>query len=270
MNKLTFFFSLILLVLSCSKCRDPECTDPTNPDCPNYVEVVDPCAGQSEVNADFKIEMDISLEGTPVWYETNQCISFHNDVRVSANWENATSYKWILGVDTFYTQQHIFGVATIYNDQSLPIKLIVESTPNSECFPNDNGLDTIVKYIDVRGSCDSDIWGTYYGAWDEAPLDSFEVKILLSVCYNPNGPIHQLVNIDQLGDSCGDAIFQVANNFVRFATSNNNCSSARGTAELDLASNKIFMEYRLFDPAHPFDIDLWPLHKYRGRKISGQ
>jgi hypothetical protein len=218
------------------------------------------------VSADFIIEMDA---GISEWYETDECLSVHNDVRITALWQNASSYKWILGVDTFYTQQHVFAVPAIYDGQSLPIKLIVSDTPESICFPNDDGVDTVMKYIHVRTYCEADIWGTYRGAWDSAPTDSFELKIQAPICDDPNATGHQLVNFDQLNDSCSHAIWAIANKYVRFSTGSNSCSSARGFALLAEDGEHIKIEYRLFDSANPVNPELWPLRIYRGRKLSG-
>lgn len=267
MKNLLYFFLITLLVLSCSRCKEEDCTDSTNPDCPNYVAPVDPCAGKTEVSAEFKIEMEIAFNGT-TWYETDECLSGINTVRVTSLWEDASSYTWILGVDTFYTQQHIFAVPSEYDGQSLPVKLIINAPPQTDCFPNDNGMDTVLKYIHVRSICDADIWGTYRGAWDSAPADSFEIKIQLPVCDEPDAILYELVNIDQQGDSCNNAIWDYANDYVRFSTGNNNCSSARGFAKLEEDKVHVRIEYRLFDSNQPLNPELWPLRIYRGRKLN--
>ncbi len=89
MKNLFYLIFVIAAVLSCSRCKE-ECDDPTDPDCPNYVVPVDPCAGKTEVSAEFKIEMEIAFNGT-TWYETDECLSGINTVRITSLWEGASS-----------------------------------------------------------------------------------------------------------------------------------------------------------------------------------
>jgi hypothetical protein len=265
-TKFPLFLMAIALVLSCNRCKE-ECDDASNPECPNYVAPVYPCAGHSEVSADFTIEMNV-YAGTPVWYESDYCIADVNEVRITALLDDAISYTWILGLDTINTQQHVFNFPAIYAGMSLPITLIVIAEPDTLCYPNDDGLDTITRYVTITDICTANIYGTFRGALDDTPTDSFEVKIRRTACTDQSGSEFHLINIDQQGDSCGDAIHHIGNNYVWFSTGNSACSSARGYAELEEDLYHIYIPFQLMDDSNPLNPSEWPMHHFRGYKIS--
>jgi hypothetical protein len=274
MKHALLFLFILSLVLSCSRCKEQECTDSTNPDCPNYVAPtpVDPCASSHEVSADFSIEMDVWISGPPempLWAASNHCVAGVNDVKLHAYLDNAISYKWIVGIDTISTQDYIFSISNQYAGQTIWIKLIVTGTPDTICFPNDNGIDTISKQIHVVDFCDSHIFGKYKGAWQSAPLDSFEVKLAHEDCINPNAQFADyLVNIDQTGDSCGIDWAHFGDTLVTFTSQDIACSSARGAAHLFSDLNHIEINYRISDGTHPFESELWPVRIFNGRRIQ--
>lgn len=128
-----FFKSLfIICIFSCKK--DPD------------VEILsDPCLGETEVTADFKIYEanggDVLGEGLKVESDTVMTL---NRIVLVAELENAISYTWSVN-GNIYTGKKITYTA---NDTSTvdTITLIVVKTP-SNCFPNDDGIDTLTKYV---------------------------------------------------------------------------------------------------------------------------
>lgn len=56
---------------------------------------------------------------------------------------------------------------------------MVERTPNKSCFPNDDGLDTLVKYFTRLGYLGENhpIIGDYHGYLESNPEDTFTVSI---------------------------------------------------------------------------------------------
>jgi hypothetical protein len=273
MNRLFFFFGCIILIISCSKCKDPECTDSTNPDCPNYVEVVeDPCAGSSEVSANFYFEMRSSLSGLQpeVWVTDTICLAGQNStVRVRVLQENPTFIKWIVGATEYSSTEVQFTVSEDFIDQELPVTLIVHAPVDSICFPEDNGMDTITKYFKVREKCYADVFGTYRGSLQTAPLDSFDLRIAPYGCIDNISGMVYLVNFDQQQDSCSYFdIYQWSNRIFEFHTNNSACSSARGKAELSSDLSQISIRYQILSPDNPLQPSLWPYLNFAGRKIN--
>jgi len=173
MNKpFLLFFFLLLVVLSCTRCKE-ECDDPTNPDCPNYV---DPCAGHSEVTA----IIEIAEQAAPFFYsqifEATDIVIDGKNVRFRCPVENA-QYTWILGTETIHDQEFMRYFSG-YAGQNISVTLIVQKEPDLACFPNDDGIDTLTTSFYVIDKCEPSIEGVFRGAWDELPTDSFNVSIL--------------------------------------------------------------------------------------------
>ncbi len=114
------FFALVL-----ANCKD-EHPDPE-----------DPCKNAQEVSADFAIETalgDRYFEGDTV-YDLGL-------VRFRAK-QQLDTYKWVLGAETLSTQS--FSRSFFPQGTWITVKLMVKSKPNTQCFPNDNGMDTLTK-----------------------------------------------------------------------------------------------------------------------------
>jgi hypothetical protein len=177
MKRTVFVMFAVALLASCNRCKE-ECTDSTNPDCPNYVAPDNACVGKESVSADFKIFQAIYLnEG---YEESSSGVHANKDIRVSANNRTAISYKWILGIDTLYTPDYNFYFPSLWVGQSAPLTLIVADTIDHVCNPEDDGVDTITKYINVHHRCEVAWRGTWKVAYDDAPLDSFNLFLDLT------------------------------------------------------------------------------------------
>jgi len=179
-----FFAVLVGLLTAIASCREKECWDRANPDCANYELPIDPCASQKPINAEFAIEQNIQIffdiflwptDGViyhPVWPNSNS-----SALRLRALEDSATSYKWIIGADTTITKTRNLWFPPGFEGQNIPIKLIVEGNPRLQCFPNDNGMDTVITYVQVRDWFQNPIFGKFNVAWDDAPADSFVVGV---------------------------------------------------------------------------------------------
>jgi hypothetical protein len=120
MKKQIFLITCILALVACEKEIAPE----------------NPCDGQQEVKADFVIEELVHER----WFEGDS-IACCNTVRFRAL-QKADEYIWILGQDTFRTQEVYLSK---FPFGWLDAILIVKSKPNKTCFPFDNGMDTVRK-----------------------------------------------------------------------------------------------------------------------------
>ena len=277
MKNLLYFFLMNLLVLSCSRCKEEECTDSTNPDCPNYVAPVDPCAGKTEVSADFVIEQRVNNIGHPEKFITcDTAIALYNITHVTAYIKNAATYKWIIGTDTVFGPQTSFHFSENQAGQSYPVTLIVQKAPNLSCFPNDNGMDTVTKFIHVINICDNPIYGTFRVAFDSSPSDSFNVAIktwpLVGDITNECNNLF-IVNFNKRvsPDSCQANYRALGYNYLNFWSGFSSCSSSRGEAFISpdgayIRANYQYWEQSLGIPLTP--VSNWPYRTFRGRRIS--
>jgi hypothetical protein len=215
------FFGLLLLE-SCKKPTvDPpkvDCYDPSNPNCVNY----DPCYVVEEVSADFDILE--RLGPVPPWSDSFSIVhevAGFNLIKFKAHQQNLKKYTWYIGSEVVTDSNEVSRIFKRNNNPpggpwldpgtEISITLIVESTPNLECFPDDDGIDTITKTFTVVDQCDYWVDGTFRGAWaDEQGTDSFDVVFQ----FVPNGntecvdlQVSNLNNNSQCSDAYGGKMF---------------------------------------------------------------
>ena len=164
MKYLKFLFSFCILILVLHSCGKDE--------------VENPCCGKKPVTANFTIT---ETRGFPLWliekfepYDTDTLM--FGDAVFTAT-ERAANYTWLIGTEVLHdkvVQRSGFPLG-----QTVPITLIVEKTPNlSGCFPDDDGRDTVTRYLyKAESNCESVIQGEYFGALESNPQDTFTVFI---------------------------------------------------------------------------------------------
>jgi hypothetical protein len=160
-SKHIFLLSTVLLVLclvgfgSCENCEDI-----TNPECKNY----DPC-WEGEVKASFTIMEQFSGNYTPIRYFVPYDTDTINQYLVEfAAPEGFNKYTWLIGSEVL--NQQVVYRNNFPRGQTTPITLIVERTPNNICFPNDDGIDTLVRYMyRTLDRCEQLVDGWYIGSY---------------------------------------------------------------------------------------------------------
>ncbi len=117
----------------------------------------------------------------PVYFSDGNPVNFDslNDVYVyfEANYKDAISYKWQVGNNATQQTTASFGLYFSGPVDNIPVTLITTSTPNPKCIPNDDGQDTVVRYLTIKNELPHPIWGSYYGATTDNPNDYFTIEI---------------------------------------------------------------------------------------------
>lgn len=132
----------------------------------------DPCGCASEVSADFDIH-----EVTWVLETLTDNIFSGRNARFTAKEEDA-EYTWYIGSEILSTK----SVTRFFNNglvgMTIPVTLVVRKEPNRTCFPDDDGYDSIVKYMKVFDMCAEPhmLEGTFRFA-EENSTDSVDIKI---------------------------------------------------------------------------------------------
>lgn len=167
MRFLLFIITCLGIVLMAQSCKK-ECQDKSNPDCENY----DPCYGKAKTSADFTISEVVggrAFETDEVW--RNSYVQFTAK-------QDFESYQWVIGThkDTFYTKS--CGLSGFPEGQSFQVRLIGKKKPNTDCFPTDDGIDTVYKTFKVTAH-DSlrPIYGEYEGYFSNYPDHKVIVKV---------------------------------------------------------------------------------------------
>ncbi len=142
----------------------------------------DICMKNEPVNAKFKIGQKLSAPfATDSTFEVDTIFGSAGGgsdiVYFEAN-EKDASYLWKVGNDprSFASKSFQLGGFPLGKTE---VTLIVSKAPNKSCFPNDNGMDTIIKKIYV---VDVDHFkaafeGTFQGSMNINPKDTFSINI---------------------------------------------------------------------------------------------
>ena len=222
------------------------------PDDPVKVEP-DPCEGKTPVTADF----DIYFNG----YDKIKKIYFNYYTDTILVWDRVTFeakgdyeyYEWQLGDDpTIYNEKtEIFQFKEAWGE--LKMRLIVKNPPDTLCFPDDDGIDTVYKTITVIDRDSAAIIGSYIGYHTSDTLDTFIVDVKYEgmdrglVFYNINRGFH-------LPDHFNGNIVQInwLNKFAMMKgdyTYGFGCQSPDGYAELQEDNKTLIVNYE----AGPYD-----------------
>jgi hypothetical protein len=181
------FTALALLALFTTCCKD-DCMDPTNPNCENY----DPCYGKTQPSAKFIMEeSNPVLANQGIWYADS---TFYGAMLRFRSEYNESGYK-----HTWYVGAEVFNAATTPNrnflnqprPQDITVSHVLEYTPDLQCFPDDDGKDSVAQTFRLIASFNTGFqtYGTFRGVLD-GEVDSFDVQIL---SIDANG---QLANIN--------------------------------------------------------------------------
>lgn len=153
--------TILLIVMSCDK--DP---------------IKNPCdCGQQPVSANFTIT---ETRAWPSWlmekFEPYDTDTLMFGSAVFTAFEDDAKYTWLIGTETLHDKE--VKRSNFPSGQTVPITLIVEKTPDNECFPNDDGRDTLIRYLyQAESPCESLINGNYHGVLESNQQDTFTVYI---------------------------------------------------------------------------------------------
>ncbi|WP_107037406.1 hypothetical protein [Brumimicrobium mesophilum] len=210
--KILLLTSVFLLVLFSCRKEQPEINDPQNA-----------CDCSKEISADFLMEERTSSSAAPLNFYTNtDTIIQDKTVRFSAL-EKDAHVTWYLGQETISGEQEVeryFGAN--YAGQSLSIICVVKKDPNSICFPNDDGYDSIVKYINVSSHDVRDSTYLLQGTFrvkERNGSDSVHINVDFRLD-NTNNLVIDMFNYDGQGNDILNKSSQLYTNYreIRYAT----------------------------------------------------
>jgi hypothetical protein len=186
-------FSIILLaLLSCKKVQ---------PDM-NSID----CSCAKEVSADFTMEEIVAgsfpEDGVENFWTFTDTIYSEKTVRFTALEDGAT-YKWYMGSEIVNQKQLKRYFSTAFSNQVLPITLVVKKKPNKICFPNDDGYDSITKFLSIKTGplVDTTFLEGVFRFYSPVLKDSFDVKIDFQPGGISDGPFFNMYNYDGLGSN---------------------------------------------------------------------
>ncbi len=157
--QLLFIGLLGFSMVGCHGCKDP---------------VEDPCEGVEEVAADFKMEYSLGLNEDRKWFEADTILKYRY-VRFKALGDY-DSVRWKIGLDPRTFSEKVFSLQ-FDNPDVIQVRMIGFKKPNLDCFPNDNGIDTISKQLVIVPKEEALVLGDYKGYFLSEPDSSFTLMI---------------------------------------------------------------------------------------------
>ena len=159
-------------MIGCHGCKEP---------------VVDPCEGVEEVTADFKMEYSMGYNEDERWFDADTVLEITR-VRFSAE-GNYDSIKWKVGLDPREFVEKKFSLR--FDDSgSVQVRMIAYRAPNVSCFPDDDGVDTLIKQLVIVPDSMSLVLGVFEGYFLSEPdsLFTMEIRQLNDVTWTPEFP----------------------------------------------------------------------------------
>lgn len=196
------FLTLALLALFTTCCKD-DCLDPTNPNCDNY----DPCYGKTQPSAKFIMEEG----GMREWQNGQQVEIFYPDsvfqgfgIRFRSELTDNKVYKhyWYIG-NLYYenvSQTPSISFGNTARPQNITISHVIEYTPDLQCFPDDDGKDSVAQTFRLIAEYkELKTYGKFQGRVNDTG-QVFIVEILPIRTGPPNQPIQYWPPYGQLTD----------------------------------------------------------------------
>ena len=253
MKKIITFCALSLLVFSCKK--EQPVMNPLNQGCD--------CA--KEVSADFLMEE----MATPIDWPYEPHLTDSDTVYANTNIhfyakEAGAEYTWVIGAEEVHEREFYRYFSTALIGQTLEMKLIVSKSPNLICLPNDDGKDTLTRYLTIVAR-EADFFSTpnprFEGVFrlkDDNMVDSVDVTVEILGTSDLEPDKIRITNYDGLG-TVKDFFVDGGNNY-RQSWFTAACYGKIGSLIHDI-NNQVRLELR------PNELDICPYHLLKGRKL---
>ena len=112
------------------------------------------CDCAHEVSAEFYIEEMTTPNPNFVKYTDTDTIYADKNVRFRAK-ENDAEYTWYIGAEVLTTQEVTRYFSSATAGQTITVSLVVKKNPNTICFPNDDGKDSLSRTFFIVPAFDS-------------------------------------------------------------------------------------------------------------------
>lgn len=139
----------------------------------------DPCAGKKVMGGSFTMGESISNYGGIDTLIVSDTTITDNVVLFKAD-SDYVSYEWKIGEDPRVFTTKEVGLRFTEPESSVQIRLIAKWTADKPCFPEDDGVDTVYKYLTVIDRRLNPIVGKYTGALVSDPQNIYTVEIKMN------------------------------------------------------------------------------------------
>jgi hypothetical protein len=231
------------------------------------------CGCAEETSADFFMEEESVNVPSVAYYTDTDSIQRNKNVRFKVKQDGGT-FKWYIGSEILETPEVTRFFATSTVGLTVPITLVHKRKPNKICFPNDDGYDSIVKYLTITSypidnGSDFD-FGSIEGSYRVKSThltDSFDVEIQIVKDGLGLSKVN-FYNYDGQGSNCLNQIEMNSGSnyreiFLNGGTATLVCDYLRGRIKNQI-NGIAEMNITFFYPSHPN----YSVRKYLGRKLN--
>ncbi|MCP9235698.1 hypothetical protein [Lewinella sp. JB7] len=270
--RLQTLIGLLLITMFTAGCSKDDCTDVTNPDCPNY----DYCVALGKLSADFETYIHSSTapfsDGKFYYLSTKvRDTTFGGSLQFRGLDDTGNTYAWNFGDD----QRTRYGKETSYDfyrhEQSGPTMVELSVYREDDQCP-ERGAELAIRteslYI-IGEDADFDtrpILGTFVGNnEDESVQSDFPITFFYT---------SEIDEVRLKGFPRGAVNGEVLNNlginlnykeFLIMPTANACCSRVHGVGELSDDKQRLRIEYKIYD----FDRERWIEKVWTGKRKRG-
>ena len=170
------YFIVVSVLLITSACKKQ----------PLMTEFNQNCSGNTMVSAQFTMEELASQIGSINEDKRTNTDTIYHESNVYFNaLEDNAEYTWYVGQEIIHERSFYRYFDASLIGQSLPITLVVKKTPNNICFPEDDGYDSIVKYLTVVEDLpgfyflDNHLFEGTFRVKDQNSTDSIDIEIYI-------------------------------------------------------------------------------------------
>lgn len=139
----------------------------------------DPCKRVTPVSADFsfyELVASYDHDWMPDTFIETDTVYWISLVEFRPKNKNYDYYEWHIGAEVLNSKA--VRRTSFPQDRHINITLIVKSKPNKDCYPEDDGIDTITKTFFSLGTVAHDPKiGKWYGYYNGNQLDTGTVEI---------------------------------------------------------------------------------------------
>lgn len=180
MKSFILFVSIFIFLASCKKEQ------------PKLSSLQEDCGCAKEVSANFKmgqfasnsviaknfVETDtIHMYVDYAFGDPNYYNLISTQVSFVADIQDAISYQWQVGSNSIQQTTNSFTLTFGDTIGTMPVRLILHAKPNLICNPNDDGYDTITKFLTLKHFKDFPLKGKYEGYNTLNPTVKYVVEI---------------------------------------------------------------------------------------------
>jgi len=136
-----------------------------------------PCQALKPTSAAFRMEEKVGYQDQARRFEVDTIAADRSTPIFFTAEDSLATYEWKVGQDPTIHRERSFYLTFEQAYGRVPVQLIVRKPPNKGCFPQDDGVDTLVRDLYVVPLEQAPIVGEYEGYNVSDPSRRFTISI---------------------------------------------------------------------------------------------